>query len=91
MPLSIGDKFGPYEFVSPIGAGGMGEVCKAQDTSLVRTVAIKALPEHVAAREELRLGFEREARAVASLNHPHIREMVANGVTVASRHVRNCC
>lgn len=91
MPLSTGDKLGPYEFVSPFGAGGMGEVYKARDTGLDRTVAIKVLPEHIAAREELRLRFEREARAVASLNHPHIREMVAYGVTVASRHVSNCC
>ena len=55
----------------PIGAGGMGEVYKARDTRLDRTVAIKVLPEHIAKREGLRVRFEREARAVASLNHPN--------------------
>ena len=72
MPLSAGDKLGPYEIVSPIGKGGMGEVYKARDTRLDRTVAIKVLPQHIAKRDDLRLRFEREARAVASLNHPHI-------------------
>ena len=72
MPLTPGDKLGPYEIVSPIGAGGMGEVYKARDTRLNRTVAIKVLPEHIAKREDLRARFEREARAVASLNHPNI-------------------
>ena len=72
MPLSQGEKLGPYEIVSAIGAGGMGEVYKARDTRLDRTVAIKVLPEHIAKREDLRVRFEREARAVASLNHPNI-------------------
>ena len=72
MPLSTGDKLGPYEIVSPIGEGGMGEVYKARDTRLERSVAIKVLPEHIAKREDLRARFEREARAVASLNHPNI-------------------
>src|SRR5437870_2610389 len=72
MPLSVGTKLGPYEVLSPIGAGGMGEVYKARDTRLDRTVAIKVLPEHIAQREDRRARFEREARAVASLNHPHI-------------------
>src|ERR671917_162972 len=72
MPLSAGDKLGPYEVLAPIGAGGMGEVYKARDKRLDRTVAIKVLPEHIAKREDLRARFEREARAVASLNHPHI-------------------
>ena len=72
MALSAGTKLGPYEVLSPIGAGGMGEVYKARDTRLDRTVAIKVLPEHIAKREDLRARFEREARAVASLNHPHI-------------------
>ncbi|MFN7926302.1 MAG: protein kinase [Bryobacteraceae bacterium] len=72
MPLTTGDKLGPYEILSPIGAGGMGEVYKARDTRLDRTVAIKVLPEHIAKREDLRARFEREARTVASLNHPHI-------------------
>ena len=72
MALSAGEKLGPYEVLSRIGAGGMGEVYKARDTRLDRTVAIKVLPEHIAKREDLRARFEREAHAVASLNHPHI-------------------
>ncbi|MCC7341934.1 MAG: serine/threonine-protein kinase, partial [Bryobacterales bacterium] len=72
MPLSPGDKLSHYEILAPIGAGGMGEVYKARDTRLDRTVAIKVLPEHIAKREDLKARFEREARAVASLNHPHI-------------------
>ncbi|MBM3769305.1 MAG: serine/threonine protein kinase, partial [Acidobacteria bacterium] len=67
-----GDKLGPYEIVSPIGAGGMGEVYKARDTRLDRIVAVKVLPSHIEKREDLRARFEREARAVASLNHPNI-------------------
>ena len=72
MPLSTGEKLGPYEILSAIGAGGMGEVYKARDSRLSRTVAIKVLPEHIAKREDARSRFEREARAVASLNHPNI-------------------
>ena len=72
MPLSPGDKLGPHEILSAIGAGGMGEVYKARDTRLDRTVAIKVLPEHIAKRDDLRVRFEREARAVASLKHPNI-------------------
>ena len=72
MPLTPGDKLGPYEILSPLGVGGMGEVYKARDTRLDRSVAVKVLPEHIAKREDLRARFEREARAVASLNHPNI-------------------
>ncbi len=72
MPLSAGDKLGPYDVIAAIGAGGMGEVYKALDTRLDRTVAIKVLPEHIAKRDDMRARFEREARAVASLNHPNI-------------------
>src|ERR1700682_74300 len=72
MPLSAGDKLGPYEILAPIGAGGMGEVYKARDTRLDRVVAIKVLPAHFADRPELRERFDREARTIASLNHPHI-------------------
>jgi serine/threonine protein kinase len=67
-----GTKLGPYEILEPIGAGGMGEVYKAKDTRLDRAVAIKALPSHVASNPDVRQRFEREARAVSSLNHPHI-------------------
>src|ERR1035441_4485767 len=66
MPLAPGDKLGPYEILSPIGAGGMGEVYRARDTRLGRTVAIKT------SKEEFSERFEREARAVAALNHPNI-------------------
>jgi eukaryotic-like serine/threonine-protein kinase len=72
MALSAGDKLGPYEILSPLGAGGMGEVYKARDTRLDRLVAIKVLPEHIAKRVDSCVRFEREAQAVASLNHPHI-------------------
>lgn len=72
MPLSAGDRLGPYDVISAIGAGGMGEVSTARDTRLDRTVAIKVLPEYIAKREDLRARFEREARAVASLKHPSI-------------------
>jgi serine/threonine protein kinase len=69
MPLEAGRQLGPYEIVSAIGAGGMGEVYKARDTRLDRTVAIKVLPEHVAADPDLKQRFEREAKTISSLNH----------------------
>ncbi len=72
MALTIGERLGPYEILAPLGAGGMGEVYKARDTRLDRTVAVKILPEHLAKDAERRERFEREARAVSSLNHPHI-------------------
>ena len=72
MSLDRGTKLGPYEILDPLGAGGMGEVYKARDTRLNRTVAIKVLPSQFAAHVELRQRLEREARAVSSLNHPHI-------------------
>ena len=72
MPLTPGTTLGPYEIQAPLGAGGMGEVYKARDTHLERTVAIKVLPEHVASDPDLKQRFEREARTVAALNHPHI-------------------
>lgn len=66
MPLSPGEKLGPYEILGPIGTGGMGEVWKARDTRLNRIVAIKRLKSHDAPC------FKQEARAIATLNHPHI-------------------
>ena len=72
MPLQPGTTLGPYEILSAIGAGGMGEVYKARDTRLDRTVAIKVLPEHVASDPDLKQRFEREAKTISSLNHPHI-------------------
>lgn len=72
MPLAIGTKLGPYEIIAAAGAGGMGEVYRARDTRLDREVAIKVLPEHLAADAKFRERFEREARAISSLKHPHI-------------------
>src|SRR5207344_2776196 len=72
MPLSTGTRLGPYEIVSAIGAGGMGEVYKARDTRLDRDVAIKVLPEAFAADADRVARFQREARTLASLDHPNI-------------------
>jgi serine/threonine protein kinase len=72
MTLAPGTRLGAYEIVSAIGAGGMGEVYKARDTRLDRAVAIKVLPPHVAADSAFRQRFEREAKTVSSLDHPHI-------------------
>lgn len=72
MHLSTSERLGPYEIVAPIGAGGMGEVYRAKDTRLDRTVAIKVLPAHLAGNPELRQRLEREAKTVSSLNHSHI-------------------
>jgi Tol biopolymer transport system component/predicted Ser/Thr protein kinase len=72
MSLAAGRRLGPYEIVALLGVGGMGEVYKARDTRLDRTVAIKVLPPHTAERPDFRQRFEREARAVSALNHPHI-------------------
>src|SRR5579864_8933053 len=69
MPLTAGTRLGPYEISAPLGAGGMGEVYRALDTRLDRMVAIKIAAEQFSER------FEREARAVAALNHPHIRTL----------------
>ena len=72
MPLSPGNRLGPYEIVAPLGAGGMGEVYKARDPRLDRTVAIKVLPEGSNEDADRRQRFDREARAVAALSHPNI-------------------
>jgi eukaryotic-like serine/threonine-protein kinase len=72
MPLASGTKLGPYEIQSPLGTGGMGEVYRARDTRLGRDVAVKVLPEHLSSNSELKLRLEREAKAISSLNHPHI-------------------
>ena len=72
MALAAGTKLGPYEIQSPVGAGGMGEVYRARDTRLDRTVAVKILPSHLSDSPEARQRFEREARTISSLNHPNI-------------------
>ena len=72
MSLSPGTRLGPYELEASIGAGGMGEVYRAKDTRLDRMVAVKVLPDGLSRKAGLRQRFEREARAIASLNHPHI-------------------
>ena len=72
MSLTPGTKLGPYEILAPLGAGGMGEVYRARDTKLGREVAIKVLPEAFAQNEKRLARFEREARLLASLNHPNI-------------------
>src|SRR6185436_19785584 len=72
MSLIAGARLGPYEIVGPLGAGGMGEVYDARDTRLDRAVAVKILRAEFADSADRRARFEREARAIASLNHPHI-------------------
>jgi serine/threonine protein kinase len=72
MARSAGSRLGPYDIVAALGAGGMGEVYRARDTKLGRDVAIKILPEAFVADAERRARFEREARLLATLNHPHI-------------------
>src|ERR1700724_3992865 len=75
MTLTSGTRLGPYEVESPIGAGGMGEVYRATDTRLDRTVAIKVLASHLSSSPELKQRMEREARPISSLNHPHICQL----------------
>jgi serine/threonine protein kinase len=72
MTLSSGTRLGPYEVLAAIGTGGMGEVYRARDTRLERTVAVKVLPAHLSASAEIRQRFEREAKTISSLSHPHI-------------------
>ena len=72
MALTSGTKLGPYEIQSPLGAGGMGEVYRARDTRLDRVVAVKVLPQKFQSDSDLKVRFEREARAISSLQHAHI-------------------
>src|SRR5580700_3081187 len=75
MSIASGTKLGPYEIQSELGAGGMGEVYRARDTRLDRQVAIKVLAAHLSSSPELKQRMEREARAISSLNHPHICQL----------------
>jgi serine/threonine protein kinase len=79
MVLNSGAKLGPYEIQCPLGAGGMGEVYRAQDLRLNRTVAIKILPSHLSADADARQRFDREARTISSLNHPNICTLFDTG------------
>src|SRR5258707_2821165 len=72
MPLSPGTHLGPYEITAPLGAGGMGEVYRARDTRLERDVAIKILPAQLSSDPVRKQRFQREAKTISSLNHPHI-------------------
>src|ERR1700754_1952232 len=72
MPLEPGTRLGPYEILELAGAGGMGEVYRARDNRLRRTVAIKVAPSHLSGDAHLRARFQHEARAIAALSHPHI-------------------
>ena len=72
MPLNAGSRLGPYEILAPLGAGGMGEVYRARDTRLGREVAVKVLPASLILAEQARQRFEREARTISQLSHPHI-------------------
>jgi Tol biopolymer transport system component len=72
MTLAAGTRLGPYEILAPLGAGGMGEVYKARDSRLERTVAVKVLPSHLSSSPEVRQRFEREAKTISQLSHPHI-------------------
>ncbi|HEX5854370.1 MAG TPA: serine/threonine-protein kinase, partial [Thermoanaerobaculia bacterium] len=92
MSLSRGSRLGPFEISAPIGAGGMGEVWQATDTRVDRPVALKVLPEKFFEDEERRARFAREARALASLNHPGIAtlysfEEIPGSSPASSRHV----
>ena len=87
MPLPAGAKLGPYQIQSPLGAGGMGEVYKAKDTRLDRTVAIKILAAHLSSSSEIKQRFEREARTISSLGWT--APLKAHRTTPTSRSTRS--
>ena len=84
MTIQPGTRLGPYEIVASIGAGGMGEVWRARDTRLDRDVAIKILPPGLAQNEQFLQRFEREAKAISQLNHPHVCTLYDVGEAAAS-------
>jgi hypothetical protein len=90
MPLPPGTRLGPYEVLIPLGAGGMGEVYKARDTRLDRTVAIKVLPADLAADVEFRARFDREAKTISQLNHPQISSTQPSVPAALEYIVRTC-
>src|SRR5262245_26715989 len=87
MSLASGARLGAYEILGPLGAGGMGEVYRARDTRLGREVAIKVLPADVAADSDRLARFEREAKAVSALNHPHIVTLYEAGTSEAGPYL----
>ena len=87
MPLASGSRLGPYEIIAPLGAGGMGEVYRARDARLGRDVAIKIVPEALAGVAPAMGRFEREARAVAALQHPNICAIYDIGETELHRQL----
>ena len=87
MSLAIGMRLGPYEIVSLLGAGGMGEVYRARDPRLGRDVAIKILPDHLATDRDALARFEREARAIAALSHPNILAVFDVGADLGVSYV----
>src|SRR3984957_6949037 len=87
MALTSGMKLGPYEIQSPLGAGGMGEVYRARDTGLDRTVAIKVLASHLSSSPELKQRMEREAPSISALNHPHICQLYDIGARDGSDYL----
>jgi serine/threonine protein kinase len=90
MAFPAGSRLGPYEILAAVGAGGMGEVYRARDSRLDRSVAIKILPEAFATDAERLARFEREAKTLAALNHPHIAQIygIEEGPAEAGRHMR---
>src|SRR5712691_3220405 len=90
MEAAPGTRLGPYELVARVGAGGMGEVWRAKDTRLDRSVAVKILPAEFAGNAQLRTRFEREAKTISQLNHPHICALydVGDSYLVMELHAR---
>ena len=87
MVIAAGTQLGPYEIVAPLGAGGMGEVYRARDTRLDRSVAIKILPATCSADTERLQRFEQEARSASALNHPNIVTIYALGVEDSTHYI----